>query len=96
MDTGARVRAADEHSAELLRTFSDLQHRIQAFTLLQQDMAQLHSHIQALKGELVAVKAELSQLQGALPSVARKEEFERLAQKVNAIPFETMATKRDI
>jgi hypothetical protein len=96
MDTAMRLKNADEQSRELLRTFTALDHRIATCVALQADIHALQATLATVRTELEHSKRVLQQIQAALPTVARKEEFERVSQKVNAIPFESLATQRDI
>jgi len=96
MELGHRIDSADAQTFELHKAFSDIEHRIREFTVLQESFVDLHKHIAELTAELSGLQHEIAAIQTSLPGLARKEELQRFTEKLDAIPFEQMASKKDI
>ena len=94
MDVRTRLANTEQQSHELHRQFSHLDHRIREFIELQSALGDLHQTLSTLTSELSVLRAELDVLHRVLPSVARKEELERLEKKIDAVPFELFATSK--
>jgi predicted nucleic acid-binding Zn-ribbon protein len=96
MQFQSRIGNAQEQAHELTELYGQLERRIASFIEVQQNLTALRGQMGELQNELQAVRTEVEQLQNALPGIARKEEVEQLGKRLDAMPFEKFATKRDL
>jgi hypothetical protein len=95
MEVRTRLANAEQQSHELHRTFSHLEHRIREFIEVQGTLGEMHRQLKEIGLLLGELRSELETVQRVLPSIARKEELERFEKKLDAMPFEFFATKKD-
>jgi hypothetical protein len=96
MDTKERLKNADQHSRELIATFTKIEHKARELEEFRQTIQIMHEQLAALQTELKGIKADVSSVQSQMPTIARKEEVQRLQSKLDNIPFELLATKKDL
>lgn len=96
MDMHARLQNLDQQSHELFKSFLELEHRLRDFEELRAALLSMHTQMSQLQSELVHIKADTHAMQVRLPTIARREELDRLTRKLDATPFELYATKRDL
>ena len=96
MNLGHRIASADEQTRELHQAFSDLAHRIREFSAVLENLDDMHQEVSELRESLASLQREFDFIRSGLPGLARVEELQRFAEKLDAIPFERLATKRDV
>lgn len=96
MDIHNRIQTAEQASDDLRKSFNHIDHRIHELEIQQKLFNSLHAELEQLRSDMVLIKEAIEVVQNSLPNVARAEEMERLQKHVDDIPFELLATKKDL